>query len=347
MNARARAAARRARRARRRGLPRHQARQRPLPHAASRARTRRSSSAATGSSWPRTGATWKPRAPLEGIEAVQAERDLLAWLGARLGDLAEAPVAFEADHVTVAGYEALSGERARASCPTTGVVAGLRAVKDEDELDGDPRARRASPTPPTSGSPQEQLVGRTEAEVAWWLEQVLHDEGADALAFAGDRRVAGRTQRCPHHHPGGREDRRGGDRDRRRRRARSAGTARTARARSRRAPLPDEPAASRTRSAASAQESALVAVRAGAARCRARCDRADARSRNRASRPSSTASGTGSGWRCTSCPSSGRSRRHAGRRKRRHRRARRLPGRGRRCPHRGPRDRRATTARRC
>ena len=34
---------------------------------------------------------------LEGVEAVQSERDLLAWLGGRLDELAEGPVAFEAD----------------------------------------------------------------------------------------------------------------------------------------------------------------------------------------------------------------------------------------------------------
>jgi Creatinase/Prolidase N-terminal domain len=36
-------------------------------------------------------------------EVVEADRNLLAWLGDRLAGLAEGPVAFESDHVTVAG----------------------------------------------------------------------------------------------------------------------------------------------------------------------------------------------------------------------------------------------------
>ena len=45
---------------------------------------------------------------LEGVTAVLAERDLLGWVGARLGELADGPVAFEADHVTVAAYDSLA-----------------------------------------------------------------------------------------------------------------------------------------------------------------------------------------------------------------------------------------------
>ena len=139
---------------------------------------------------------------LEGIEVVQAERDLLAWLGARLGEIAEAPVAFEADHVTVAGHESLSRDGVDL-LPTTGVVAGLRAVKDEDELAAIRRAARVTDAA-YERLAQEQLVGRTEAEVAWWLEQVLHDEGADALAFPVIV-ASGPNAALPHNHPGGRK----------------------------------------------------------------------------------------------------------------------------------------------
>ena len=70
-----------------------------------------------------------------------AERDLLSWVGARLGELADAPVAFEADHVTVAAYESLT-QGGTQLVPTTGVVTGLRAVKDDAELDAIRRAAR-------------------------------------------------------------------------------------------------------------------------------------------------------------------------------------------------------------
>ena len=71
--------------------------------------------------------------PRDRVEVAQAERDLLAWIGARFGELAEAPVAFESDHVTVAGLESLSADGVDLR-PTTGVVVALRAVKDDAEL---------------------------------------------------------------------------------------------------------------------------------------------------------------------------------------------------------------------
>jgi Xaa-Pro aminopeptidase len=136
---------------------------------------------------------------LEGVEAVQSERDLLAWLGGRLDELAEGPVAFEADHVTVAGFAALAAGGAEL-VETAGVVAGLRAVKEEAELETIRRAARVTDAA-YERLAQEKLVGRTEAEVAWWFEQTLHDEGADGLAFPPIV-AAGPNAALPHHHPG-------------------------------------------------------------------------------------------------------------------------------------------------
>jgi Xaa-Pro aminopeptidase len=136
---------------------------------------------------------------LAGIEAVMAERDLLGWVGARLGELAEPPVAYEADHVTVAGHESLSADGTEL-VPTSGVVARLRAVKDDAELAAIRRAARITDAA-YERLAGEELVGRTEAEVAWWLEQALREEGADAVAF--DVIVgAGPNAALPHHHPG-------------------------------------------------------------------------------------------------------------------------------------------------
>ena len=47
-------------------------------------------------------------------------------------------------------------------------------------------------------------MGRTEADVAWWLEQVLREEGAEALAFEPIV-AAGPNAALPHHHPGDRK----------------------------------------------------------------------------------------------------------------------------------------------
>ena len=50
----------------------------------------------------------------------------------------------------------------------------------------------------------ENLVGKTEREVAWWFERTLRAEGADDLAF--DVIVAsGPNAALPHHHAGERE----------------------------------------------------------------------------------------------------------------------------------------------
>ena len=139
---------------------------------------------------------------LDGVVVHAADRDVLAWLGGRLGDLAEGPVAFEADTVTVAGHEALSANGARL-LPASGVVLGLRSVKDEGELEAIRRAGRIT-TAAYERLAGEPLVGRTEAAVAWWMEQALRDEGADALAFPVIV-ASGPNSALPHHHPGERE----------------------------------------------------------------------------------------------------------------------------------------------
>lgn len=139
---------------------------------------------------------------LEGIEVVRIEGDLLGWLGGRLEELATPPVAFEADHITVAGYEALSREGVEL-LPTSGTVAGLRAVKDEAELAAIRRAARITDAG-YERLAREQLVGRTEADVAWWLEQILREEGAEGMAFAPIV-AAGPNAALPHHHPGSRK----------------------------------------------------------------------------------------------------------------------------------------------
>lgn len=136
---------------------------------------------------------------IEGAEVLQSTRNLLGWVGARLRELAEAPVAFEADHVTVADHELLS-EGGSALVPTSGVVAGLRAVKEEAELNAIRRAARVTDAA-YERLAREKLVGRTEAEVAWWMEQTLHDEGADAVAFSVIV-AAGPNAALPHHTPG-------------------------------------------------------------------------------------------------------------------------------------------------
>ena len=183
-------------------LPRHATGQRPLPHGLRELERRARRRAPTRSCSPPTAGTWsRPRA-LEGVEVVQADRDLLGWLGGRLDELAEAPVAFEADHVTVAGHESLASRAAPSSCRRPASSQRLRAVKDEGELEAIRRAARVTDAV-YERLAQEPLVGRSEAEVAWWIEQTLREEGAEAPAFAAIV-ASGPNAALPHHHPGDR-----------------------------------------------------------------------------------------------------------------------------------------------
>jgi Xaa-Pro aminopeptidase len=135
-------------------------------------------------------------------EVVQADRDLLGWLGSRLGELATAPVAFEADHVTVAGHDSLAQDGTEL-VPTTSVVSGLRAVKDNGELEAIRRAARVTDAAYERFA-REPFVGRTEAEAAWWMERALREEGAESLAFPVIV-ASGPNAALPHHHPGKRK----------------------------------------------------------------------------------------------------------------------------------------------
>lgn len=138
---------------------------------------------------------------VEGVELVTADRALLEDIGGRLGELAEGPVAFEADHVTVAGHEALAADGTDL-VPAKGVVLALRSVKDAEELDAVRRAARIADDA-YQRLAQEPFVGRTEAELAWTMESFLHEEGAEASSFPTIV-ASGPNAALPHHRPGDR-----------------------------------------------------------------------------------------------------------------------------------------------
>lgn len=136
---------------------------------------------------------------LSGVEAVHAERDLFAYLGETLAELAEPPVAFESDHVTVVAHAAIAAGGLEL-VPAAKVVKALRAVKEEAELESIRRSARIL-TDAFARLAREPFTGRTEAELAWWMERAIRDEGADGVSF--DVIVAsGPNAALPHHHPG-------------------------------------------------------------------------------------------------------------------------------------------------
>jgi Xaa-Pro aminopeptidase len=90
-------------------------------------------------------------------------------------------VAVEAPHLSLASAEMLrTGGVGLVS--TSGIVEALRAVKEPGELDALRHAAGISDRVYDELSRQ-PFVGRTEAELAWWIEQAFHDAGAEGPAF--------------------------------------------------------------------------------------------------------------------------------------------------------------------
>jgi Xaa-Pro aminopeptidase len=137
---------------------------------------------------------------VEGVEATLVDREFTPGAAAVLPRLAESPLAVESDHLTVARYSTLTDSGLELL--PTGAVQKLRAIKDSEELEEIRRAARIADAV-YGRLAGEQVVGRSERDVAWWFEQALHEEGAHGLAF--DIAVAsGPNAAFPHHHPGDR-----------------------------------------------------------------------------------------------------------------------------------------------
>ena len=116
-----------------------------------------------------------------GVDVVQTKRDLIS----ALAELLDGRIAFE--RVLPYGlYEVLrdgvNGKGGLDLVPTSGAVEGLRAVKDEQELD---TLRRACAITDRVFERLAELpfVGRTEREVSSDLTQLFVDEGGEGLAF--------------------------------------------------------------------------------------------------------------------------------------------------------------------
>ena len=114
---------------------------------------------------------------VEGVEFVETKRSLIG----ALAELLEGTVGFEADAVSYASWEVLRAGGLEL-VPRRGLVEALRAVKDESELE---KIRRAGEITSEAYArfAEERFVGRTERELAWRLDELFHELGADAPAF--------------------------------------------------------------------------------------------------------------------------------------------------------------------
>jgi Xaa-Pro aminopeptidase len=128
-----------------------------------------------------------------GVEFTVTNRNLFASLAEEL----RGRIGFEADAVTYAAYQTL--ERAGLDLvPRRGMVEALRAIKDDDELALIRRAGEIT-SEAFAGLAEEPFVGRTEKEIAWRLDSLYHELGADGPAFPTIV-AAGANGATPHAH---------------------------------------------------------------------------------------------------------------------------------------------------
>lgn len=138
----------------------------------------------------------KKQAPA--FELVRYRRELADVWSELVAGVNARRVAFESAHLTVAEHGKLTaGTEDVELVPTEGIVEGLRAVKDEDELG---IIRKAVALADAAFAHVIELIepGMTEREVAWELEAYMHTHGAEKVAF--DLIVgAGSNGAMPHH----------------------------------------------------------------------------------------------------------------------------------------------------
>jgi len=133
---------------------------------------------------------------IPGIEFVEAPRSMLAFVGERLSGRR---VGIEEEHLPHAGFRALA-EAGMDAVPTKGLVESLRAVKDEAEIDAMRRAGALSDVV-FAALANERFTGRSERELAWWVERTMRDAGAEGVSFEPIV-AAGATGASPHAIPG-------------------------------------------------------------------------------------------------------------------------------------------------
>jgi Xaa-Pro aminopeptidase len=115
---------------------------------------------------------------VEGVEVVQTKRSLIAWLA----DDLNGRIGFEANVLPWSFAEQLRDSGVEL-VPRKGIVERLRAVKDEAELDVFRSACAITDRMFERLVSEVRFVGRRERDVAWDIQRLFHEEGADEPAF--------------------------------------------------------------------------------------------------------------------------------------------------------------------
>jgi Xaa-Pro aminopeptidase len=116
---------------------------------------------------------------VDGVTFEETPRGLLAALAERLSGRR---IGVEAPHLSLVNADLLRSGGVDVVA-TAGAVEALRAVKEPGELELMRRAAAISDRV-FEELAREPFVGRTEAELAWWIEQAWHEAGADGASFA-------------------------------------------------------------------------------------------------------------------------------------------------------------------
>ena len=140
---------------------------------------------------------------IEGVEFVEAKRDLYQTLS----ELLSGRIGFEGTSLTYERYARLHAGGVDAVA-RYGLVEALRVVKDENELDSIRRAAQIADIAFERFVDEADFVGQTESDLAWLMEQFVHDAGADGVSFSV-LVASGPNAAKPHTAPGERRLERG------------------------------------------------------------------------------------------------------------------------------------------
>ena len=135
------------------------------------------------------------KARTTGIEVVEIPRGLFS----KLPELLPRRVAFESESLVHASWATLDAAGIE-TVPTAQLLEGIRAVKEPGELDAIRRAAEIT-NATFERLARQPFVGRTESELAWWIESTMHELGAEGAAFPPIV-AAGANGALPHASPG-------------------------------------------------------------------------------------------------------------------------------------------------
>jgi Xaa-Pro aminopeptidase len=133
---------------------------------------------------------------VEGVACVEVPRNLI---GSIAESLAGRRIGFEEQHLPSALQRVLA-DAGVDTVARSGLVESLRAVKDAEEL---AKMRRAGALSDEvfAALAEERFTGRTERELAWWVERSFREAGAEGVSFEPVV-AAGPTASSPHAVPG-------------------------------------------------------------------------------------------------------------------------------------------------